>query len=189
MLLIFCKEIETLDYETISDVTFLKAREWPILVKNIPVPPWDEQQFVKQYGHLLVTVHDHKVIPPTTLSKQITLKRAIHSMTSEKQAFYINDLNLVEKCPELAQLLWESLLRIPFLHSEGPLDLLRFLHPSLHPTEKTVQYFNVYPYIGSEETSTPLHIDTLSTSAFNVIWTGSKKWWFVMEKASSNSFL
>lgn len=62
------------------------------------------------------------------------------------------------------------------------MDLFRYLHPSLFPEEKIVNYLNMYLYIGGKDTGTALHMDTLSTSAFNVVWSGAKKWWFIMSR-------
>jgi len=141
-------------------------------------------KFIKKYGAIEAELFDHTSIPPQSIDTT-TLKSAMKQMTKKSEStgvYYINDLNLVGECPKLVEQLQKVLADAPFLQSDGSLDLLRFLNPQLFRNEKLVQYINFYLYIGQTGTTTALHMDTLSTNAMNIVWTGCKRWWFILSR-------
>jgi hypothetical protein len=159
-------------------------------MEEIPIQAWKEDEFVEEFGKVKCSVSSHLVLPPEKLKKKWTLSQLLEQQKKQMgNKYYANDLNLVKVCPQLGQKLSRVLEeKTPFLCSDGPSDLLRFLHLQEHEHEqeedevggKPARYFNFYLYMGENGTSTPFHIDTLSTNAVNIVWEGNKRWWIVL---------
>jgi hypothetical protein len=158
---------------------FLTLYHEPILIENVPLETWNEQSFLGKYGGCKTEMADHTTIPPQRTGRQIRLSQAMSTMKEGGKVCYVDNFSL-KQIPDMKSELDKAMSGVPFLKSNGPLDMLRYLNEDLFPEEKVVAYDNLYLYVGNSGTTTPLHIDTLSTSAMNVVWTGCKHWWFVL---------
>lgn len=140
------------------------APNMPFLLKNgvsdtPAMQKWDWQFFKDQYGDRTVIVYRTS---NRNVYEKMSFKQYIEYLleTNEDDPLYLLDWFVAKNCPELI-----TDFSVP--------EYFNSWIDKLVPMSKFLAF-----YIGPQKSASPLHIDILSTSAWNAVFTGKKLWVF-----------